>query len=212
MYLIKPSYEILNFDCDINLIERAARTCYKSEPKGDAAKFVEKICRNNHLSTIEHSLITVKIIADRGFLGEITRHRLCSFSVESSRFINYNKKGVSFIIPPWVNIKPGLYQYLEEEESLNSNNADSIAWCNSMLDAEYYYTLLINRKQKPEQARSVLPLALATEMIISANAREWRHIFELRCQKTSHEQMREIMIPLRDEFIRRCPCIFNKEN
>lgn len=206
MYLIKPSFEILNFNCDLSLIERAGRTCYKSECKGEPEKFVKKICHRGHLSIAEHGIITVKIIADRGFLGQITRHRLCSFSVESSRYNNYKKKGLSFIIPPWVNIKPGLYEY---DSALNTGDLGSIAWAKGLWESEYYYNLLIDRKWKPEEARSILPMALSTEFIMSANPREWKHIFELRCEKSTHSQMREIMIPLLKEFQQRVPVLFD---
>ncbi|MBD3404680.1 MAG: thymidylate synthase (FAD), partial [Candidatus Lokiarchaeota archaeon] len=114
MQLIKPSYEILSCpDASIlKLIEMAGRVCYKSEDKitdDSAPKFCRMILSRQHESVIEHASMTVRFVVDRGFTHELVRHRLASFSQESTRYCNYSKKGIQFIIPPWLDIEPGNY-------------------------------------------------------------------------------------------------------
>lgn len=220
MRLVKPGYEILS-DIDpekiLKLLELAGRTCYKSEgkvSKETARKFCEMVLKRGHESVIEHVSITVKFIIDRGVSHELVRHRLCSFSQESTRYCNY-KGGVTFVIPPWVDIEPGEYN----EYNIPQNRLDCF-WYNSMLGSEEYYQRLVEKisTQKypggeswsPQQARSVLPNSLKTEIVTTANIREWRHIFKLRCSKAAHPQMREVMIPLRDELRKRIPVLFEE--
>ncbi|MBF0233475.1 MAG: FAD-dependent thymidylate synthase [Desulfamplus sp.] len=192
MNIIEPSFEILAFPESIELLEIAGRTCYRSEPKGEPEKFVKKIIDSQHLSVIEHLTATVKIVTDRGVLAELTRHRLASFSVESTRYVNYNKKGLEFVRPCFWDKENPLYD----------------GWYGAMYKAESFYNALMESGATPEQARSVLPNSLKTEIIMSCNFREWLHIFKLRCSEKSHPQMREIMIPMRDEFRKRCPVVF----
>lgn len=195
MKVTTPSFEILQFPTDISLLEKAGRVCYASEPKGEPEKFVKKIIDSNHLSVIEHQMATVRIITDRGVLAELTRHRLASFSVESSRYVNYSKKDIEFIKPCfWQKEKPKSYYS---------------TWLDAMTMAEAYYLQLIKDGSTPEQARSVLPMSLKTEIIMSCNLREWLWVFKLRCSEKSHPSMREIMIPLRKEFAKRLPVIFS---
>lgn len=228
MYLIKPSFEILDFNCSPELIEKAGRTCYKSECKGEPEKFVEMICKRQHESVLEHSFISVKFIVDRGVSHELVRHRLCAFSQESTRYCNYNKKGITYIIPPWFDLAEGEYEldehhgdyniiYNNKEKFYNPNiigsskiNVNEFCWILGMGFAEQCYNQLIKNGQQPQQARSVLPNSLKTEIVTSANVREWMHILKLRCAKTAHPQMQEIMIPLLKEFQERCPVIFNQ--
>jgi thymidylate synthase (FAD) len=213
MILIKPSYEIMT-PIDrvgiLKLIELAGRTCYKSEDKiskDSCVKFAQLIQSKNHLSVIEHFSITVKFIVDRGFTHELVRHRLCSFSQESTRYCNYSKdkfgNNVTFIIPPWVSIEPGQYTSIEDIEP-----SPDYMWYESLRVAERYYFCLLNNGWNPQQARSVLPNSLKTEIVTTANLREWQHIFSLRCSESAHPQMREIMIPLCDELHEKLPEIF----
>ena len=213
MRLIKPSYEILTpvdrFGI-LKLLEQAGRTCYKSEDKiteDSCVGFVEKIQSRNHLSVIEHCSLTIKFIVDRGVTHELVRHRLCSYSQESTRYCNYNKdkfdKQVTFIIPPWVDILPGSYTSVEDLD-----DTPDAMWYEAMLFAESYYIGLLAKGWTPQQARSVLPNSLKTEIVTTANLREWQHIFALRCHESAHPQMREIMIPLRDELHLELPEIF----
>ena len=201
MKVITASFEVLDFPKNaIDKIALAARTCYKSEPKGEKSNenLVKKLIASGHHTPLEMSTVTVRIITDRGVLAELTRHRLASFSVESSRYCNYSKDKFGGEITV---IKPCFWQK-EKPKSYYST------WLDAMTMAEAYYLQLIEDGATPEQARSVLPMSLKTEIIMSANLREWLHIFKLRCSEKSHPSMREIMIPLRKEFAKRLPVIF----
>lgn len=212
MKLIKASYEILaGADDALGLIELAGRTCYKSEEKittDSNKKFVEMILKRGHESVIEHKSLTVKFICDRGVSHELVRHRLASFSQESTRYCNYSKdkfdNQLTFIIPPWFNIAEGEYNSL-----FNSVNTSLAAWNNHMIWSEATYKLFINKGQSPEQARSILPNSLKTEIVVTANLREWREILRQRTAKVAHPQMRELMRPLLDELKTKIPVVFD---
>ncbi|MBU2685705.1 MAG: FAD-dependent thymidylate synthase [Gammaproteobacteria bacterium] len=220
MRLVKPSHEVISIMNDygegitpLNLIEMAGRICYKSEDKmtdESSEKFVKMVTERGHHSVIEHSAMTVKFICDRGVTHELVRHRLCAFSQESTRYCNY-KGGVTFVIPPWISIEEGEYNKEELFESNDQEFGDSkTLWLNAMLMAERTYIDLIETdKWSPQQARSVLPNSLKTEIVVTANFREWRHILTLRCSKAAHPQMRELMIPLLEECKNLIPVIFN---
>ena len=208
MILIKSSFEMITVNANIEMIEKAGRVCYKSESKitdQSSRKFIQSIIKSGHESVIEHSSITVKIICDRGVTHEIVRHRLASYSQESTRYCNYSG-GVTFIIPPWVNIEPGEYKY---DEPLHSGDNGAIIWAQSMWKAEADYQALLNRGWTPQQARSVLPNSLKTEIVMTCNLREWRHFFKLRTAKQAHPQMREITIPMLAQFKILVPIIFD---
>ena len=209
MILVKPSHKVLNFTNNtLELIEYAGRTCYKSEDKitkGSAEKFVKMVTERGHHSVIEHAFATVKIVCDRGVTHEIVRHRIASYSQESTRYCNY-KGGVTFVIPPWVDVQEGNYSFLSPEPT--KDRSDWI-WFKGMLEAERDYIDLLMAEWSPQQARSVLPNSLKTEIVITANVREWRHIFTLRCSKASHPQMREVMIPLHHNMKKLIPVIFD---
>ena len=216
MILVKPSHEILSYTKNtLELIELAGRACYKSEDKitdDSARKFVDAITRRGHHSVIEHAVVTVRIICDRGVTHEIVRHRLASYSQESTRYCNY-KGGVTFVIPPWVNIGEGSWDSskLHEiimEESPFAGSSDYL-WMDTMLLCEHRYIQLLRKGWSPQQARSVLPNSTKTEIIVTANVREWRHIFTLRCHKASHPQMNEVMRPLHQEMKILIPVIFD---
>ena len=214
MILVKPSFEIMEVMGwqsgklrPLSLIERAGRTCYKSEDKiTDVSSeiFVASILRRGHESVIEHSAMTVKFICDRGVTHELVRHRLCAFSQESTRYCNY-KGGVTFVIPPWCkDLGEGKYE-MPIKESLSIWTTE---WLWSVQEAEDHYVTLL-QNWTPQQARSVLPNSTKTEIIVTANFREWRHIFKLRCSKAAHPQMREIMIPLHSKCKNLIPIIFD---
>lgn len=194
------------------LIEMAGRTCYKSEDgitSDSARKFVAKIAKRGHFSVIEHAVMTVRFICDRGVTHELVRHRLCSFSQESTRYCNYSKQKfgggqLTFIIPPWVDLEPGEYHELGPNP-LKEGDAD---WFRAMSYAEECYLRLIDLGWSPQQARSVLPNSLKTEIVTTANFREWEHIFQLRCASAAHPQMREMMIPLASECKEKWPSVF----
>lgn len=209
MILVKPSVEILALSIDpLQVIEAAGRTCYKSDDKiaqGTAAKFAEMILKRGHESVIEHASATVRFVCDRGVSHEIVRHRLASFSQESTRYCDY-KGDVVFVIPPWVDIEPGAYTGPQRVDIYSG--ADRI-WFIEMLETSGAYKLLRGKGWKPEQARSVLPNSLKTEVVMTANLREWRHFFRLRTAPAAHPQMREVAVPLLELFNKRVPVVFD---
>lgn len=198
MKIIEPSFEILQFPSDLRLLEIAGRNCYKSD-KQDTDNFIGKIVKDQHLSVIEHLVATVRIIADRGFLAEITRHRLASFSVESTRYCNYAKNKfnneLTFIIPRCF-------------YNADSFDAKYTIWYKQMQNAENSYLELIHLKTKPEDARSILPMSLKTDIIMTANLRSWLEMFPKRCSDKAHPDMKYLMRQIQQEFRKRCPAIF----
>jgi len=198
MEIIRPSFTIedeIDYEKMLKRIERAGRTCYKSEEKitpDSAEKFIRMIVKSGHDSVIEHEKVTVRIICDRGVTHEIVRHRLASYSQESTRYCDYNKKGVRVIYPFFF--------------------ADSLEkyaiWEKAMLATEQAYNDLIKLGASPQEARTVLPNSLKTEIVVTYNLREWRHFFRLRTSKKAHPQMREITIPLFQEFKKLMPVFF----
>lgn len=203
MRLIKPSFEVIDaghFDTP-KIIELCGRVCYKSEEKitADSSRnFIKARINTGHESILEHEKATVRIICDRGVTHEIVRHRIGSYSQESTRYCNYTGN-VTFIIPPWVNkiIEPGDdYSYAKVYDLISRLAILDRLWLESMYKAEQYYIHLLAHGWTPQQARSVLPNSLKTEIIITYNLREWRHFFKLRTAKAAHPQMREITIPM----------------
>lgn len=220
MKLIRPSYEIRHITPNApQMIERAGRVCYKSE-EGITPESAQKFCKmlydRGHHSVLEHCIATVHFTVDRGFLAELTRHRLCSYSVESTRYCNYTPEGkagkangghITFIIPPWLSLMEKEYKQGIILDDVHNNPVKQM-WINALIRAEEYYNMLIAEGWKPEQARSVLPNSLKSEIVITANAREWLHIFKLRTAEAAHPQMRELMIPLKKELI---PMLFGQD-
>ena len=208
MKLIKPSHKILFISPKpLEMIEAAGRTCYKSEDKiteGSAKIFTEMISKRGHLSVVEHPHMSVRFICDRGVSHEIVRHRLASYSQESTRYCNY-KGGVTFIIPPWIDIEEGEHR-LQPMGLIDSERI----WFYSMINSENDYIKLLGQRWSPQQARSVLPNSLKTEIVMTANLREWMHVFKLRTSKAAHPQMRELMIPLLKEVKILVPVIFDE--
>lgn len=233
MILVKPSFSILTdltvLRDQLKTIELAGRTCYKSEDRMDEnsyVPFVDKICNKyEHESVIEHSSLTVKFIIDRGVSHELVRHRLAAFSQESTRYCNYTKDKfsghVTFIIPEW--LTSALSPFAEDnsimpdrilDDMLLEKNVDgnALVWVNAMNDAERSYNLLIGNGWTPQQARAVLPNSLKTEIVVTANFREWRHILKMRTSVKAHPQMREVMVPLLDKLKESVPVIFDNIN
>ncbi|HHV60832.1 MAG TPA: FAD-dependent thymidylate synthase [Clostridiaceae bacterium] len=207
MIEIKP-YFIIESDVDGNemlkRIEKAGRTCYKSEDRitdESARKFIKGIIKRGHESVIEHCSITVRVICDRGVSHEIVRHRLASYSQESTRYCNYSQDKFSNEI---TYIKPCFWDENNEENAKKYE-----VWKNTMEFIEKKYMELLELGAKPEEARSVLPNSLKTEIVMTMNLREWRHFFKLRTSKASHPQMREIAIPLLEKFKELVPVVFD---
>ena len=221
MKRIQPYYEILTPISDggieeLKNIEKIGRTCYKSEDRisadGEAVSaknFVAMLIRNGHEAMIEHSNLSVKFIIDRGLSHELVRHREASFAQESTRYVNYASKKHGNRIQI-IDIKDGI-KYDSKYNSLTSDQINNIynIWWKAVFQAETNYLKLIENGASPQIARSVLPNSTKTELIITANYREWRHIFKLRTAKDAHPQSREIMIPLLNELKERIPVIFD---
>lgn len=203
MKIISPSYEILfmpDGEFVLKHIELAARTCYKSEDRittDSAFGFIKRIMEAGHHSVIEHMIITVRFICDRGVTHELVRHRLASYSQESTRYANYfeNKFGKEITV-----IKPPFWSEESPEYS---------EWLAAVKSTEEAYMKLIELGASPEQARSVLPNSLKTEIVMTCNIREWRHILNLRCSPGAHPQMRQVMLPLLADFYKKLPVLFD---
>lgn len=194
MKVIKPSFEVLTPISpsgirELQHIEKIGRVCYKSEDKitedGESAKkFVAMLIKRGHEAMIEHGSISVKFICDRGVSHELVRHRIASFAQESTRYCNYSqdKFGSELTF-----IKPCFWEEGSDEYK---------DWEYSVFTAERCYMDLLGHGATPQEARSVLPNSLKTEITVTANYREWRNIFKLRTANAAHPQMREIMRPL----------------
>lgn len=203
MKVIEAGYKILdNLDGSaiIEKIEQCGRVCYKSEDKikdGSAEKFVSSIIKRGHESVIEHVSFSVKFIVDRGISHEIVRHRIASYSQESTRYCNYSKDDFQSEITC---IKP--YFLIE-------GSPGWMEWMIAMEEAEKAYFNLLNIGHTAQEARTVLPTSLKTELVMSANLREWRHFLKLRTSGASHPQIREVAIPLLEELKQIIPVIFS---
>lgn len=201
MKIIEPLVEVENFDGlkIMKNIERACRTCYRSEDKitEDSYKNLIKNCVNRgHESVLEHEKITVRLTCDIGVYKDLTRHRIASFSIESTRYCNYGKD-------KWDNqikfIKPC---NIEGDSELYSN------WVGTMDFIEREYIAMSKNGATPDQMRMILPHSTAAEVTMTANIREWKHIFELRCSKRVHPSVQQVMIPLLLYFKEKMPEIY----
>jgi thymidylate synthase (FAD) len=211
MELIEQSWEwIKKPEGALELIELAGRTCYKSEDKitpGSSVNFLRRIKTSGHHSVIEHAVASVRFIIDRGVTHELVRHRLCSFSQESTRYCNYGGDHIKFIRPVWLDIPCKVYK--RHEFQLFEFATVEYIFIDSILVAEEAYKYLLELGQRLEQARQVLPNSLKTEIVVTANLREWMHIFNLRCSPAAHPQIRELMISCREGFRKEVPILFD---
>lgn len=199
---------------ELKHIERIGRVCYKSEDRitedGESAKkFVKMLIDRGHEAMIEHSSLSVRFTVDRGVSHELVRHRVASFAQESTRYVNYSLDRYGNEINV-IHIEKGITL----DKKMNNMDANTIAavieeWERAMEDAEKHYMKMIELGATPQIARSVLPSSTKTELVITANYREWRAFFKLRISATAHPQMREITIPLLEELKKRLPVIFD---
>lgn len=181
-------------------IEECGRVCYKSEDKitnESAPKFVGNLLSRGHEAVLEHCSFTVKFICDRGVSHEIVRHRVASYCQESTRYCNYTNDGFGKEITV---IKPCFW----EDESVQM-----IRWKEAMEVAERTYMSMIDNGASPQEARSVLPNSLKTEVVMTANIREWRHFLKLRCAPAAHPQMREVALKLLNMVHQEIPILFD---
>lgn len=207
MKIIKAGYEILTPISEggiqeLRHIEKIARVCYKSEnlitEDGESAKkMVKMLIDRDHTAMIEHSMLAVKFIVDRGISHELVRHRIASFAQESTRYCNYSKDKFGKEITV---IEPCFFSPLSDSYTF---------WKHAMESAEAHYFSLLDSGATPQEARSVLPNSTKTEITITANYREWRNFFKLRTAKAAHSQMREVTIPLLKELKEKLPIIFD---
>jgi len=193
MELIEQRHYILSLPTEEDLmqIEHAGRVCYQSGGPVDPDEFIKKLISKGHESVIEHAKATVGIITSRGVTHELVRHRLASYSQESTRYVRYDN--IQFIRPVWW-------------ASLTSGQ--QLTYMRAFEEAESAYRRLLDQGQRAEQAREVLPNATKTEIIVTANVREWRHIFKLRTHKTAHPQIRELMTLILQDFKEKVPTLF----
>ena len=202
MRVIEPSFEIItpiDREAILRHIELCGRVCYKSEgniSEGSAERLIKHMLDRGHESPIEHFSISVRVICDRGVSHEWVRHRIASYSQESTRYCNYAKdkfgNEITFIKPAGIDVGADAYS----------------VWAAAMKDAERSYLDLLKLGVAPENARSVLPNSLKTEFICTMNLREWRHFFELRTSPAAHPDMRAVACPLKEEFHKLLPELF----
>lgn len=202
MRIIKPWIEVENFDGKqiMKNIERACRTCYRSENliTEESYKNLLKNCINRgHESVLEHEKITIRMCCDVGVYKDLTRHRFASFSIESTRYCNYGKdkfdRELKVIKPCNIDENSNLYAF----------------WKNAMERIEMNYLHMTDNGATPDQMRMILPHSTAAEVTMTANIREWRHILSLRCAKMTHPAIRQLLIPLLLKFKEEMPELFN---
>lgn len=202
MKIIKPELHIPVYNgIDImKNIEKACRTCYRSEDKiteDSYKKLISNCITRGHESVLEHEKITIRMICDVGCYKDLTRHRIASFSIESTRYCNYGKDKFSnelkFIEPVNIDKQSDLYTY----------------WQNTMNRIEMNYLHMSEAKATPDQMRMILPHSTAAEITMTANIREWKHILSLRASKHTHPSIQQLMIPLLLDFKKQMPEIFD---
>jgi thymidylate synthase (FAD) len=204
MKMIDASFEIVDIVNGreiLKKIEKAARTCYKSEEgitDDSSGAMVRKLLQLGHESVLEHEKISVRIICDRGVSHEIVRHRIASYSQESTRYCNYSdaKFGKEITV-----IKPCFWRDLDKAQEM-------AVWRTAIESIEKAYMRLLEMGASPQEARSVLPNSLKTEIVVTMNLREWRLFFRLRTSLQAHPQMREITVPMLADFKKMIPVVF----
>ena len=182
----------------LEILELCGRVAYKSEDKitpGSAERFLKVILTKKHESVLEHISASMRFITDRGVSHELVRHRIASFTQESTRYVNYSKRGMQFILPVEFDGGESLAGYI---------------WINHMSRCETAYNDMIKlAASSPQLARSVLPNSLKTEIVVTANLREWRHILKLRTDKAAHPQMVDLMQQALAMFQEAVPILFD---
>ena len=202
MKIIKPSVEFitpLNGKVIMKRLEECGRVCYKSEDsitEGSAEKFLKGIISRGHEAVLEHCSFTVKFICDRGVSHEIVRHRLAAYCQESTRYCNYSKDKYNNEIT------------VIEPCYLTQGTETYARWEKACIEAESAYFDLLNAGCSPQEARAVLPNSLKTELVMTADIREWRHFLRLRCSKAAHPQIREVATQLLEALQWDLPVLF----
>jgi thymidylate synthase (FAD) len=188
-------------------VARMGRICYQSEGKTSDEDFVRRLIERGHTSVLEHEKVSVIVLCDRGVTHELVRHRIASYSQESTRYCNYSREkfgsGVTYI-----NLNPGLEL---DPAKLNELQRDLILteWLVACEDAEKHYLRMLELGASPQIARSVLNNSTKTQIAITMNLREWRHFFALRCAPAAHPQMRELALKLLEKLHDAIPVLFD---
>ena len=203
MKLITPSHEFLQeIDGEemLRRLERVGRVCYKSEGRitdTSYRTFLADLLARGHESVIEHEKVSVRLICDRGVTHELVRHRIASYSQESTRYCNYSRdqfgRELTFVKPCFWREDSQLYGI----------------WEDAMRAAENAYFRMLDAGASPQEARSILPNSLKTEIVVTMDLREWRHFFKLRTAPAAHPQMREVACALLADFQRKIPVLFD---
>ena len=203
MKIIKPDVQFItpiDGATILKRLEQCGRVCYKSEAKitdTSAPAFVAGIIKRGHEAVLEHCSFTVKFICDRGVSHEIVRHRLAAYCQESTRYCNYSKdvfgNEITVIRPSYM--RPGMKDFQIWERAMNA--------------CEDAYFDLLDYSCTPQEARSVLPNSLKTEVVMTADIREWRHFLKLRCSPAAHPQMREVALILLEKVHALIPVCFD---
>lgn len=216
MKIINPKIYVEKFNGIqiMKRIERACRTCYRSEGKiteDSYKKLLTNCITRGHESVLEHEKITIQMICDIGVYKDLTRHRIASFSIESTRYCNYGKDKFDNEIKF---IKPIFYESRHEEE------CDDIEDVRNAIKTKYWKTCMENIESTylqmahivsttPDELRMLLPHSTAALVTMTANIREWKHILTLRTSKHTHPAVQQLMIPLLLKFKKEMPEIFN---
>ena len=237
MKIIKAGYNIIRPNLCVpgaaeeiyKFLEDVGRTCYKSEEKitaGSAEKFVRGCIQRGHEAIIEHAHLTVRFYVDRGISHEIVRHRLASFAQESTRYCNYAKdkfgNEITVVEPVFYQDIPGdrkneimdwvILDAGVDVEPLNDIEKKFALWLDSCVANEKSYFSMLYAGANPQEARDVLPTSLKTELVMTANIREWRHFLKLRAAGTTgkpHPQMLEVAVPLLNELREKLLALFD---
>lgn len=210
MKVIEPWIEVEPFDGTkiMKKLERACRTCYRSEgsiTEDSYKKLLTNCINRGHESILEHEKVTIRMCVDVGCYKDLTRHRFGSFSIESTRYCCYDKdkfgNEINFIKPIFLRTEStGTIEIFQKED----------LWKECMRDIEKTYMKMRELGATPDECRMILPHSTAAEVTMTANIREWKHIFELRCSNRAHPSIQQVLIPLLLHFKKQMPEIFDK--
>jgi thymidylate synthase (FAD) len=191
--ILTPITELKN---QLEIIKQSGMVCYQSESKKSTTEFISMLIDNKHESVLEHSNMSVQFNnLSRGFTHEQVRHRLTAISQESTRYVDYAKVGADVdldkfqlhcVVPPHKN----------EYDLVTLEDGRQVSMVTMFLEIEKFYRALRKAGWKAEDARQILPIGLKSQIVISANFREWRHIFTMRTSKAAHWEIRGIMCKL----------------
>jgi len=193
-------------------LEKCGRTCYKSEDiisEGSAEKFVERICRSQHESVLEHATLTVHIQCSRACSHQLVRHRLAAYSQESMRYCNYKTRGLQVICPPSIGVPPGDYDCCPSSNTIGPLSDLQRTWVGGRQRAYHEYLGLLDQGTPPEDARFSLPIATKTELVVTLNLRMWRHVIRDRALNPKAQwEIRGIFNGIYEDLVVQLPAVF----